>query len=108
VIAESTHHSVSERSTIALTNTTGSALLRPEQVFDLLIEPTMAASVAAQICNTVNTDAGSFRIPFVAADPSAQWVDEGDEITPSDMTLSELNVVLSRQAAGLARHTLVT
>jgi HK97 family phage major capsid protein len=70
------------------------------QVGALLVQPALDASVAAQISTVIRTSAHEFRIPLVTGDPSASWVAEGAEITPSDPTLSEL-VVVPKKLAGL-------
>lgn len=80
------------------TTATASAILRPEDVAELLVLPTMEASVAGQVCTIVTTASKTFRIPRVAADPSAQWVAEGDEIAPSDVTLDEVDVTPAKVA----------
>lgn len=84
-----------------LKTTTATPILSPEQVYELLVEPVYAQSIAAQVCTVVRTSASSFRIPKVTADPVASWVAEGDEITPSDLTLAETDVAL-RKLAGLS------
>ncbi len=83
-----------------LTTTNGAAVLLPDEVGALLVEPTLAMSVAAAVSTIVHTGSKSFRIPLVSADPSAEWVNEGQEITPSDPTLSEV-VVTPSKVAGL-------
>lgn len=85
-----------------MTNSTtnASAILAPELVGPLLIQPLQTISVAAQVATVVNVHAHSFRVPVVAEDPSAAWVREGEEITPSDMTLTE-SVADLRKLAGL-------
>lgn len=84
-----------------LTTSTGSSILRPEEVAELLIRPMVAMSVAAEISTVVPTSSTSYRIPYVATDPVAAWVAEGDEITPSDADLDEVNVVPTK-VAGLS------
>ena len=71
------------------TRTSGSPILTPEQVFDLLVQPTVDESVAARVATVVHTGASSFRIPIVQADPTAAWVNEGAEIPTSDIDLDE-------------------
>ena len=82
-----------------LTSTANGSFL-PQDVGALIIRPVIAASVATQVGTVVQTAAGSFRVPVVAADPSAGWVAEGAEITPSDATLAEA-VVAFKKLAGL-------
>lgn len=74
------------------TTSTGAAGLLPEDFGPLVVQPAMEASVFAQVATTVFTRGHSYRIPIVAADPTAQWVPEGSEIAASDPTLQELTV----------------
>lgn len=85
---------------MTVTNTTGSPILRPEEVGTLLIQPVEQESVAMRACTIAVTDSASFRIPIVTDDPAAAWVDEGEEITPDDITLDE-EVVTPPKVAGL-------
>lgn len=80
------------------TSTGASAILTPSQVHELLVLPVLSASIAAQVSTIVNVTSGSYRVPFVSADASAQWVAEGAEITASDPTLNELTVTPSKIA----------
>src|SRR5512134_921363 len=70
----------------------GGLIVAPEQVGALVVQPVIAESVAAQVSTVVQTRAHSYRIPVVATDPTAAWVAEGDEITPSDADLDEVTV----------------
>jgi HK97 family phage major capsid protein len=83
---------------MALTNTSGAPLLAPEEVDRLLVQPTFAQSICTQIARVVRTGAFSFRLPYVSADPTAAWIAEGNEITPSDQTISEIDVVPAKLA----------
>lgn len=81
------------------TSTTGADALLPEDTASLVTIPTLAASVFARVTTTKVTRAHDFRIPIVSADPTALWVNEGAEITPSDPTLTELVVTPTKVAA---------
>lgn len=86
---------------MTLSTGTGSPILRPAQVGDLLVQPVTRESVAAQVCTVVFTESHEYRIPIVSADPSASWVAEGDEIAISDATLTEKTVTPAK-IAGLS------
>lgn len=73
-------------------------ILTPEQVAELLVKPVMNYSVAALVSTVVTIDAKDLRLPMVTADPSAAWVAEGAEITPSDMSFDETTVTPSKVA----------
>lgn len=68
----------------------------PEEIGDLVVQPVIDAAVATQVAKVVTTAAHKFHIPIVAADPSAQWIEEGEEIIPSDATFSEAPVTFSK------------
>ncbi len=87
---------------MAMNTGTGSALLRPEQVHDLIIKPLQDESAALQTATVVFTDSKDFRIPIWNADPSAAWIQEGQEIPMSDADVDELVVVPSK-LAGLSK-----
>ncbi|MDQ3416517.1 MAG: phage major capsid protein [Actinomycetota bacterium] len=74
--------------------------LLPDQHGPLVVQPALDGSVFARIATTVTTSSTRYRIPVVSADPTASWVAEGAEITPSDPTLQEL-VVTPAKVAGL-------
>lgn len=82
------------------TTTAGVGALLPDEYGPLVIQPAIEASVFAQVATIATTRATEYRIPIVAADPTAAWVAEGAEITPSDPTLQEL-VVTPPKVAGL-------
>lgn len=81
------------------TTPTVNALL-PDSYGPLVVQPALEASVFAQIATIAKTGSTEYRIPIVSADPTAAWVAEGAEITPSDPTLQEL-VVTPAKVAGL-------
>ena len=74
------------------TTTTNVNALLPDEYGPLVVQPALAQSVFAMAATTVTTSATEYRIPIVSADPTASWVAEGAEITPSDPTLQELTV----------------
>ncbi len=82
------------------TTSTGATGLLPSNYGALVVQPALDASVFARVATTVTTGSTTYRIPIVSADPTASWVAEGAEITPSDPTLSEL-VVTPPKVAGL-------
>jgi len=71
---------------------TATAILTPEDVGALLIEPLLSASVAATVCTTVQTTAATFRIPKVTDDGGADWVAEADPIPETAPTFAEVVV----------------
>jgi HK97 family phage major capsid protein len=79
----------------------GSAILTPEQVQALVIEPLLNQAVATQVSTVVQTASTSTRFPIVKQDRDTTWVQEGAEITPSDADLDEL-VCTPLKLAGLS------
>ena len=83
------------------TTSNAEAIIDPGIVGPLLIQPAFAAAVTGSVATriTLPVGVGSYRIPVVAADPSAAWVAEGAEITPSDATLDEIEVLPKKLSA---------
>ncbi|BBY15763.1 phage major capsid protein [Mycolicibacterium litorale] len=79
--------------------TTFAPILTPAQVHNLVIVPLIAESVAGQVLTSVVTGTHEYRIPVVAADPSASWTAEGAEIAVSDADVDEVTVTPSKLAA---------
>lgn len=77
---------------MAMTTASANSAYLATEVDDLIVRPVERASVALQVANVVYTSeqVNTFRVPVVAADPSASWTVEGEEITPSDATLTEV------------------
>ena len=83
------------------TSTTGATALLDVDTAALVVEPVSRASVAIAASTRVITGEHSYRIPKVLTDPTAAWVAEGAEITPSDMVFDEILVVPTK-IAGLS------
>lgn len=86
-----------------MVNTTDTArsLLRPDSVDALLVGPVLTQSVAGQVMRLVTIEARELRVPKVTQDPTASWVNEGQEIAPSDAVVDEI-VVRPAKVAGLS------
>lgn len=85
---------------MASTTTSASAILTPEQVSELIIRPFSQQSVALRVSTVVPINSGSLRVPAVSVDPTAAWTAEGAEISASDPTLVEVDIV-AKKLAGL-------
>ena len=85
---------------MALTTTGGASILTPEEVGTLVVRPLMEQSVSAQVSTVIPTNSHDFRVPIVSADPTAAWTQEGQEISVSDPTITELTVT-PKKLAGL-------
>lgn len=72
------------------TTTSGVNGILPDEYGDLVVQPVIRDSIFAQVATTVVTGSTEYRVPIVVTDPTAAWVAEGAEITPSDPTLQEL------------------
>lgn len=55
-------------------------ILRPEDVWALLVEPALEIAIASDVTRTVRMSSPSIRVPRVTSDPEAAWVAEGAEI----------------------------
>lgn len=73
-----------------------------QDIFDLIVQPVGAESVAAQVSTYRTGLTGSaLRVPLITADPSAAWVAEGEEIPLSEADLGEIEAPY-RKLAGLS------
>lgn len=89
---------------MAMDRIADAAIVAPEQIGALLVEPIADASIGIASSTPVTTTSSVYRIPIVNEDPSAAWVPEGAEIPATDATVNELNVVPTK----LAGLTVVT
>lgn len=86
--------------TLLTTPGSGSAILTPEQVQQLVIQPLIRQAISTQVSTVVETSSHDARFPVVLADPTTAWTAEGAEIDVTDADLSEL-VVTPKKLAGL-------
>ncbi|WP_039800045.1 phage major capsid protein [Nocardia araoensis] len=82
------------------TTASGIGGLLPEQIHALIVRPVQRDSVAFTVTTVLQTDSTSSKFPIVTADPTAAWVPEGSEITPSDSGHDELEIT-HKKVAGL-------
>lgn len=82
------------------TSTDNLAAISPDAISALITIPVEKASVATQVATTIPTGSTRTHIPLVTGDPSASWVEEGDEIGASDPTIDDI-VVEPAKIAGL-------
>jgi len=78
---------------------TAAAILTPEQVQSLVVEPVTRKSIAFQVSTPVPTQSKEVRFPILTADPDSGWVAEGDEIGVEDAEFDELEVTPKKVAA---------
>lgn len=78
----------------------GSSILSPEMVMQLVVQPLLDTAVATQVTTIVQTQSHDARFPIVVADPTTAFTAEGEEITPSESDLDEI-VVTPSKCAGL-------
>lgn len=83
-----------------LLSSNGAAILRPEDIQSLVIQPLARASAAMLVSTVVTTGSHATRFPIVQSDASSAWTAEGEEIAVSDPDLDEL-VVIPRGLKGL-------
>ena len=77
----------------------GSSILTPAQVEQLVVQPLIRDAVATQTSTVIQTLSHDSRFPIVEQDPATSWTEEGEEITSSDADLDEL-VVTPKKLAG--------
>lgn len=87
---------------MSTTTSTAANAWTPEIIDELLVQPLQTESVAARIGLFRSGLSGDrMRFPIVSADPSAAWVDEGEEIPVSEAQLDEVEAPF-RKVAGLS------
>lgn len=84
---------------MAFLTSSGGAILRPEEVAALIIQPVQELSAALQVTSVLSTMSHEMRIPIVKSDVSSSWTPEGSDITAQDPTVDELVVVPKKLAA---------
>lgn len=85
---------------MTLLETAAGGILRPEDVGNLIVRPVSLASRLFAVSTVVTTQSSKYRLPIVAADPSAGFVAEGEEIPVTDADVQEL-IITPAKVAGL-------
>ena len=83
---------------MTLLTSTGTGILTPEDIGNLIVQPVARASVGIAVSTPIVTHSHQYRFPIVSADPSASWVAEGAEIPVEDADIEELLVTPSKVA----------
>lgn len=87
---------------MAFLSDAAAGILKPEDIGDLVIRPIQQASVAMQVATQVTTSSPTFRIPVVDLDAASARVPEGQDINPTDPTVTE-EVVTPLKVAALVK-----
>ncbi|MFI1201460.1 phage major capsid protein [Streptomyces sp. NPDC020883] len=82
------------------TNTPGTQGILPDEYGALVEKPVQELSLAMQVGTIVQTGSTRYRVPLLASDVTVGAVEEGAEITPSDVKFDEI-VVTPAKFAGL-------
>ncbi len=77
---------------MAITLASADALVRPESVGPLLIEPLTKASFAMQVSTNVQTNSESYRLPKLSEHPPVGWQQENVDWDLGDATFDEIDV----------------
>jgi hypothetical protein len=80
----------------------GSSILTPEQVEDLVIKPLAQQSVAMRVSTRLMTASHETRLPILERDVSTEFTPEATEIPVSEPALTEI-VVFHRSSPGWCR-----
>lgn len=86
-------------SALNLTTSAHAGSVLPPDYGQLVVQPSLELSIAAQVSTIVSTSASTFRIPVVCRDPLASWTSESQEIIPSDALVDEIVVRPAKLAA---------
>ncbi|MDO5492243.1 MAG: phage major capsid protein [Nesterenkonia sp.] len=74
------------------------AILTPDEIRTLLLDPVEAASTAAAVSTLIPITGPALRIPKMTETPSARWVSEGTEIGLSEAKFDELRITPTKLA----------
>lgn len=74
------------------------AILTPDEIRTLLLDPVEAASTTAAVSTLIPITSPALRIPKITETPSARWVAEGEEIGLSQARFDELKVIPTKLA----------
>jgi HK97 family phage major capsid protein len=85
---------------MTFSTTSGAAVLTPEQVMDLVIQPLLNTAVCTRVSTPVQTASHDTRSPLLKTDPTADWTPESQEIDITDPVVGEL-VITPPKVAGL-------
>lgn len=82
--------------------TTNSAgpILTPAQIEDLFLLPVLARSVAGRVCDVIRSTSPTVTVPRITSTPSAEWVEELQEIPVSDASFDAVTIT-PKKVAGL-------
>lgn len=84
----------------AFTTVDGKYILSPGIRNEVYVKPVLDQSAAATACLNVPTKpTKTVRFPIIEKDAAANWVDEGEQITATEPTLSEVEVNTRKVAA---------
>lgn len=86
---------------MAMTTPDANKAFLPETIGSLVVRPVLEAAVASRVGTVVNISGHEYRVPLVTGLPTAAWVAEAGEITPSDATFDEL-VITPAKVAGMS------
>lgn len=83
---------------VTATTSSGAALLSSDEIAALLVLPVLSGSVAGQTLKTLTTSSHSLRIPVIQHDPSAAFLNEGEEIPVSSGVQAEIDCTPTKLA----------
>lgn len=83
-----------------LTSTEGASAILPEEYASLITEPLQRDALAfnSAVATVLNISTNTMQVPVLREDAGAEWVREGEEITPDDPTLDELTITPAKVA----------
>lgn len=83
-----------------MTTTEGNSAILPDEYAALITEPVtkQAAAFNPAVARSISTTSTTLRVPVLKEDAGAEWVAEGQEITPDDPTLGEIPITPAKVA----------
>ena len=77
---------------MAMTRATQAAMLSPETIEQIFVQPVLEKSLAGKIFDVRPVSGSSYRIPVITDDAGAEWTEDSEEILPSDVSTKSINV----------------
>lgn len=87
---------------MAFLSTSAGSILKPEEVHELIVQPTQEQSVAMRTATVVPTDTSEFRFPVVTEDAASGFYLEGEDIELTDPVVDEV-IARPKKVAALVK-----
>jgi HK97 family phage major capsid protein len=87
---------------MAFLSDAAAGIVRPEELYDLIVRTIQQESVALQVSTRVETESQQFRFPILTNDVPSGWFNEGEDITLADPGVDQL-IVTPKKIASITK-----